>query len=435
MIAYAFPPLNFSGTARPFGFACHLPSLGYRPTIITRCGTADRPADPEMLARIPDLCEIRRAKPWDSDDWPNWLRGRLRLLDCPLDWLGFGKNRLADALGWRADRFWPGFRENLHWAWPAFIEGVKILLRGKIDLIWATGDPWSSLRAAYNLAGCFRLPLVADFRDPWTYGILWNPETPTLAEWNRRWQRKILARAAKTVFASPLTCDIMARQVAPDLADRFTTITNGFDPAPCDAWRDVPSDKCLFAFVGNLSPAYRDPRIIIDALRLLPHLSDEICFQFVGNMNGFESIVDQNLVRHLSPVSHIQSRRCMRGADVLVLLQTFAGLGSDVVSGKAYEYLAARKPILAVVPEQGGDAWLVRSADAGMITGISDPKSIARAIEHYHSLWKSCQLTQQGDHIDITPFSHLSLTRQLAALFDRVLADSRRNQPCRAASV
>ena len=51
----------------------------------------------------------------------------------------------------------------------------------------------------------------------------------------------------------------------------------------------------------------------------------------------------------------------MRGADVNVLLQTIAS-GTDVIAGKAFDYLAARRPILGVVDPNGGDAWLPTDA-------------------------------------------------------------------------
>jgi hypothetical protein len=42
--------------------------------------------------------------------------------------------------------------------------------------------------------------------------------------------------------------------------------------------------------------------------------------------------------------------------DVNVLLQTVTA-GTDVIAGKAFDYLASDKPLLAVVDPCGGDAW------------------------------------------------------------------------------
>ena len=36
MVAYTFPPLNYSGTERPFQFAKHLPEFGYLPFILSQ---------------------------------------------------------------------------------------------------------------------------------------------------------------------------------------------------------------------------------------------------------------------------------------------------------------------------------------------------------------------------------------------------------------
>jgi hypothetical protein len=56
-------------------------------------------------------------------------------------------------------------------------------------------------------------------------------------------------------------------------------------------------------------------------------------------------------VSALGRVSRMRSLALMRGADVNVLLQTIES-GTDVIAGKAFDYLAARRPILGIVDPQ-----------------------------------------------------------------------------------
>ena len=63
----------------------------------------------------------------------------------------------------------------------------------------------------------------------------------------------------------------------------------------------------------------------------------------------------------------------MRAADVLLLLVPRAGgRGLSVVSGKVYEYLAAERPILALVPPEGDAAALLRDTGSAWIADPDD---------------------------------------------------------------
>jgi hypothetical protein len=126
-------------------------------------------------------------------------------------------------------------------------------------------------------------------------------------------------------------------------------------------------------------------------------------------------------IENMGPVPYRESLDAMRTADVLVLLQTIGGEGNDVIGGKAYEYLAAHRPILGIVPPDGGDAWLLSSAEAGTVTGISDVQRVAQGFLHYWRLWKDGRLSEMTARQDLSQFSRRKLTQDLASLFDDVL--------------
>jgi hypothetical protein len=424
MIAYAFPPLNFSGTARPLGFAKYLRDFGWHPTVLTRQGTCRFPSDEQLLSSLDGKCDIFRILPGDNDDWAGWIRKNFGFLDIPFQLLRLGSHRVSESIAWRAPNLIPGLQESIHWSRPAFQAALKLAEQKHFDLIWATGDPWSSLMAGYHLSKKLNLPFIADIRDPWTYGVLWNPATPRIAKWNQMWEQKILSHAARTVYTSPLTTKIMQSRTDHALTDRLVTITNGFDSFSGPSMRNVPTDKCLFSFVGNLFSGHKNPKILFEAIELAcrnEELAHSLCVKFIGNAYGYEKHIDLPCVQFIPPVTQDQSRQYMRGADILILLQTLTDLGADVISGKTYEYLSAGKPILAVVPEIGGDAWLMNETRAGIVTGTTDPQKIALAIEQYWQLWKQNKLVSPVTPDQIDRFSRSNLTRELAELFDQVL--------------
>ncbi|MBN1506423.1 MAG: glycosyltransferase [Sedimentisphaerales bacterium] len=310
---------------------------------------------------------------------------------------------------------------------------MRIRLRHGFDLIWATGDPWNSLMAGWWLSKLTGKPLVADFRDPWTYGVLWSPRDEQEALWNERWERRIVAHASRTVFTSPLTSDIMAQKYGPLIGGHFVTITNGFDDATPVTATYESNDKCVFRFVGSLG-GNREPSALFKAIvqaRTDPGFLRDARFEFVGRMNKYEAEVERfglsDMVQYVGMVGYDASRSYMQTADVLILLQTMSG-GEDCISGKAFEYLAARRPVLAIVPENGGDAWLIRSTCSGTVTGLSSSKVVAEELLRYWRQWRDKGRVDPPRSQGVQQYSRRNTSRQLAKLFDEVLNARRRRR-------
>ncbi len=230
------------------------------------------------------------------------------------------------------------------------------------------------------LAGLIRRPLVLDVRDPVTYGCLWHPRNAIDASARRFAEQHCLASADRIVHASPLTMAVMAERSGRRVARRMVTILNGYSDDRAAPVRDEPMSRCTFLYAGKLERGVREPRLLLAALTLAcrdRQFAEDVRLEMIGDLGPFADEVDAaGLSSQVRRLGYRSSREClarMAGADVLVLLQTVSGLGSDVISGKAYEYLAARKPILGVVPTEGGDAWLMRQTGNDIITGLREP--------------------------------------------------------------
>ena len=68
------------------------------------------------------------------------------------------------------------------------------------------------------------------------------------------------------------------------------------------------------------------------------------------------------------------------------------GSGQGVLTGNIFEYLAAERPILAVVPPDGAAAQLVRDTGAGIVTAPDDTAAIREALVDLHRRWQAGSL-------------------------------------------
>jgi hypothetical protein len=93
---------------------------------------------------------------------------------------------------------------------------------------------------------------------------------------------------------------------------------------------------------------------------------------------------------------HAEALAAMRAADALLLLVPRAGgRGLSVVSGKVYEYLAAERPIVALVPPEGDAAALLRETGSAWIADPDDEGAIGAALTEAVAAWEGDRLAER----------------------------------------
>ncbi|HSF83878.1 MAG TPA: hypothetical protein VLA49_21795, partial [Anaerolineales bacterium] len=88
-----------------------------------------------------------------------------------------------------------------------------------------------------------------------------------------------------------------------------------------------------------------------------------------------------------------------------------------VMTGKIYEYLAARKPILALSPP-GVASELIKEAQAGVIVEPDDLTGISAQIDHYYRCWEKGIDNHNPKLEVIKQYDRRRLTAKLANLLD-----------------
>ena len=167
-------------------------------------------------------------------------------------------------------------------------------------------------------------------------------------------------------------------------------IANGFDE---EDFSGPPAVEASGGFVtltycGTVFSA-TSARPFLSALeRLLgrrPGLSENLRVRFVGRIDSrevdaFESPALSGVISRQSYVPHDRAVLEMRSADALLLLLADLPGAERILTGKIFEYLAARRRILAVVPE-GEASRLILAQNAGEVVSPNRIGDIEAAIE------------------------------------------------------
>ncbi len=425
-VAYFFPPLGGAGVQRSLKFAKYLPDFGWIPHVLTSGTDCNYDKWDETLlsefrqGSITRVIEFRDVLARFIARFPGIEGAVSRLAGRPVKPKRAIRNKLMK-ITWLEvpdDQFW--------WAWRAYRKALDLIGQKKIDAIYTTSSPYSSHLVGYWLKRKTGLPWLADFRDEWNG----NPYIvyPTIFhEWiNKKLEHSIVSLADRVVTVSEPIIEIIKQGHAHP--EKFSVITNGFDEADfseirLQAQSASPVGKLFMTYAGSL---YDSPDLFFDALANLLTNHDiskeEFRLRMIGkfdrmklNHQGLDDILEfPGYLDHPNVIKELFQ------SDVFVLyLPTKRGLGA--YSGKIFEYLAARKTILALVPEKSVAARLIQDIQAGVVVSPDNRAGIEDAIRLLFCQWKQGNLSGPVDSTAVARFERRNLTSHLAALLDGML--------------
>lgn len=430
-LAYHFPPLGGGGVQRSVKFAKHLPALGYEPVVVTGSGGAQgrwTPSDETLVEEVGGAVKVLRvAGPEPPLSSPGW-RGRAE--------------RVFDR----------GSPYTRWWVDGAVDVGRKA---GDIDLIFGELVPYSTSEAAARLSAELGVPWVADLQDPWALDEMWLYPTFVHQRRDENRMRRLLSSASAIIMNTPeATKRVQLRfpELAPKLAP---SITNGFDSddfTDTEPVRDPARFRIVHAGYLHAQSGYdlrrsrrrrrllggmpfpdvdflpRSHVYLLEAIdRVIarqPELGDVMEVHLAGVISELDrQIAAQSAACRLHGyLPHDETIELLRSADLLFLPMHDLSRGgrAGLVPGKTYEYLGARRPILAAVPEGDARDFLVAAGNA-VLCRPSDVACLAQAISDEIERWRARSQRTVPDPETLARFERRRLSAQLAATLDAVL--------------
>jgi glycosyltransferase involved in cell wall biosynthesis len=168
------------------------------------------------------------------------------------------------------------------------------------------------------------------------------------------------------------------------------------------------------------------PKPLLDALELADDLRERLDVVLAGPLSEDErgliaGAEERGLVRWVGALERERTLALQRAADALLVV-TEGSTRKSVATGKLFEYLAARKPIL-VLGDETAAARIVLEAGAGRVTSATDPKAIAEALRE---LVEKPPPAPTAEAIERYGFP--AVAARLAELVDEVASTSERSQ-------
>ncbi len=438
VITYYWPPSGGSGVQRWVKFAKYLPQEGWQPVIYTPENPEYTAVDHTLSAEIPHEAEIIRRPILEPYGVYRRLMGKGASTDMKTLTAGAASGAVTEISGgkktfrqrlslWiRGNLFVPDPRVG--WVRPSVRFLKKYLAEHPVDVIVTTGPPHSMHLIGQALHRELGLPWIPDFRDPWSrmYYLKHLPMTGRTWRRLRAMEQSVLDECSAVLAVTPLVQEEFRAQTATPVE----MITNGYDGGDFDQ-RVEPDGLFNVVHTGLLASdgnplnlwkvlgakAWADPEFR-KALRLrFTGKVDREVYRAVEDAGLKDNIVDLGYCDHLTAV------REQLAATVLILPLRNDPEYRPILPGKLFEYLASRRPVLGIGQTDGAMARVLEETGAGATVGWDDLKGTGAFIDRAWEQYRSGGVPSVGG--DITRFSRRSLTRQLAALLDRVTNENK----------
>lgn len=425
MVAYAFPPINYSGTERPFQFVKHLSAYGYCPQVISQVDYINYYVEKSDAYKLKELNPETRIHRLQSIKTKLEGIKPISFFDRVLNQVT-GKVKILSRLLYLPFQLTLGDKE---WEVRAVLRILRLSLSKDFRLIWATGPAWQDLTVGYWSSKLLNLPYVMDLRDPLTYGVLWRTEDEKEKIRLKQREKKYLKHASHVVFTSPLTEKEYVKRY-PFIKGKTSTITNGFEVSNSVKRTDkILKDKFIISYIGRLTAGIRNPEFFLEGFKLAcrnKEFSEAVELRIIGYVDEFRELIESynslNNIKITGVVSRKESFDLMINSDALILIQSISGEGSDVISGKIYDYLNASKWMIAIVDEEGGDSWLINQLKCGEVSGLKNIENVSGVLTNAYLKWREGLLNL--DYSDkFVEFDRKQLTKTLAQQFDKLLTD------------
>lgn len=433
ILTYCYPPTGGAGVQRILKFTKYLPQFSWQSFVIAPKRVAEEAKDETLIKEIPRDVKVWRTGIIEPRTWgflkKFWKQEIKKETAGKVHGPSFWKkaiNFIRDLLFIPDDSaFWLPF---LVW------RGWRVAKREKIDVIFATAPPYTTLLAGKILKRILKKPLVVDFRDPWA-GL---PEAHYVNRKIPAWRRRIDTKLEKGVLNKADKIVVVSPKVAEDFIKRcgiteskIKLIPNGFDEADFAHISKGESGYFHIIYAGSFYGGY-NPFNFLRALEKFlsenPEISKAVKVKFIGR---FAAGVQESCADYLKNsrvaiefpgyLPHEKSIEAISNAHLLLLV-VGQGEGSDtVIPGKTFEYLRSGSPILALCPKGGATEDLIKKTQTGLTVDPEDIEEIKKQIALLFNSWENQEQITHSNHEEVKKYERKSLTKELTGVLEELL--------------
>ncbi len=416
IITYYWPPAGGPGVQRWLKFAKYLSEFGFEP-IIYAPQNPDYPIlDSTLSTEIPSNIRVIK-KPIFEPYFLASIFSKKHTKSISSGIISEEKKQgfLQKILLFiRGNFFIPDARK--FWIKPSVQFLKEYISEYQIDKIITTGPPHSMHLIGLNLKKELNVKWLADFRDPWTkIGYHKN-----LKLTNRSQNKHLKLEEEVLNFADKILVTSFTTQK--EFENKTNTpveiITNGFD---VELNEESPKNpRFIVSHIGSLLSG-RNPHNLWKVLGEIGKennaFSKALELQLVGKVS--EDVVNSIKMNGLENnlclrgyVTHEEALGIQRNSDLLLLIEINSEETQGIIPGKLFEYMAAKRPILAIGPLNWDASRIISETNSGESFSYEERGEMKNKLLDFYHTYEKGELGVKSKNLE--KYSRRNLTGRLA---------------------
>ncbi len=304
------------------------------------------------------------------------------------------------------------------WVKPSVAFLSKYCAEKPVDVIISTGPPHSLHLIGWQLQQKLNLKWIADFRDPWT--TIHYHKSLRLNKSSERKHKELEASVLNNADLITVTSPTTKKEFGMITETPIEVITNGFDSSEKI---EVELDSYFsISHIGSFL-SERNPEVLWKTLseicREQASFKKDLRLQFAGavseevkySLETFQLTANCNYFGYLA---HSEALKLQRQSQVLLLVEINSPETRAIIPGKLFEYLAAKRPILAIGPKYSDIETILAETRAGKFFGYGDDDALKTEILQMYQDFKNDGLRISSEGIE--KYSRRELTKQMSTL-------------------
>ena len=317
-----------------------------------------------------------------------------------------------------------------HWLPLSFVKSCQIIRKNNIKIIYTSAPPFFSLVLGYLLKKIFKIPLITEYRDPWSDNpyFLGNVSEFTKKNYNKI-DKKVLKTSDAIIAISEGLKEYLI-EIFPSVVqkEKIFVLPNGLDissPLTTDAILP-PTSEIVLTFTGKLY-GLRDlkPLIkIVSSVKNLGKLEDvslkinifgRYNFEYLSNL-----IQKYKVTEYFSLNGFIPRNDCLKKISKSTLtLHIGENFNYPTISFKVWDYLSMRKKIIYLGREDSFTARFLKENELGFTIPVNEHDL---GVKKFISLIE--KLTSNQIDLEVKPkqlsnYTWDKLTPKLISIFEK----------------
>ena len=417
VITYYWPPAGGPGVQRWLKFVTYFKEFGIDPIVFIPDNPHYPITDESIGSELPEGIQIIRFPIKEPYGFAN-LISKKKITQVSSGIITKRKQTVLEkVLLWiRGNFFIPDAR--IGWVKPSINFLRNFIADHHVEAIITSGPPHSLHLIGKSLKEETGIKWVADFRDPWT--TIHYHKSLRLAKRAKKkhiaLESEVLTKADHIVVTSATT----KKEFQKITQTPIEVITNGYDSN--DNFKLNLDIKFTLSHIGTLL-SNRNPIVLWEALSELcsenAEFSKDLLIQLAGSVSDAilisiqkYGLMDQCIV--LGYLSHQKAIQLQYNSQVLLLIEMNLPETKAIIPGKLFEYLAAKRPILAIGPVDSDVEKIIEETNSGSYFDYSEKEKLKKQIGLFYSEYREGHLTLNSK--GLSKFSRKTLTSKMSDL-------------------